>query len=61
LCYFRRRSAPELRRKPLRMCEDLDFSGTPGSAQPSKIADLLTQQQLRRNTAVDRCSSDLPT
>src|SRR6266853_5221996 len=52
---------PELRRKPLKMCEDLDFSGTPGSTPPSKIADLLTQQQLRRNTAVDRCSSDLPT
>jgi hypothetical protein len=34
------------------MCEDLDFSGTPGAAQPSKIAGLLTQWELRRNTAV---------
>src|SRR6266446_9064832 len=52
---------PELRRKPLKMCEDLDFSGTPGLAQPNKIAGLLTQGKLRRNTAVDRCSSHLPT
>jgi hypothetical protein len=40
-----------MRRKPLEMMEDLDSSGTPGSAQPGKIAGLLTQRGLRCNTA----------
>jgi hypothetical protein len=31
------------------MIEDLDFSGTPGAARPSKTAGLLTQRGLRRN------------
>src|SRR5215472_11758759 len=42
------------------MCEDLDFSGAPDSAQPSKIAGLLTRRELRRNMAVDRCSTYAP-
>jgi hypothetical protein len=42
------------------MYEDLDFSGAPGAAQPSKIAGLLTQWELLRNTAIERYSSYPP-
>ena|ERR1700722_1514860 len=50
---------PEARRKPLEMMEDLDFSGTPGWAQSSKIAGLLTQRGLRCNTAKELSSGRL--